>query len=100
MRSKLLTLGSLFAGASHAVDMAGEESQVIKLNVDKFYGHVIDPDSRIVLGSKPWFIKLTNPGCPHCAATAPEWNKFEREFHDSYNIAVVNCASETDRELC
>ena len=41
-----------------------EESQL--LDIDSFYGYVVDFDSQQVIGDKPWIIKYFVPWCPHC----------------------------------
>ena len=91
-------LNSILAGNGLAKN--DEDDKSIEIDIDNFYGHVVDFDSQEVIGDKPWAIKFFAPWCPHCQKMAPIWEKFHRSKANVINVASVDCTTDKGQELC
>ena len=56
--------------------------EMFRLTTDLYDQLVVDNNTLIVKGDKPWFIKFYAPWCGHCKNLAPIWIKFRDSFKD------------------
>ena len=70
------------------------------LDEKNFYGTVVDLESGLTIGDKPWFIECFAPWCPHCKKLAPTWDELYTRDNDKVNIARIDCTSITGEPLC
>ena len=65
-----------------------------------FTGTVVEDQTNLLIGDKPWFIEFFAPWCPHCQHLAPIWDKFHNQVKEKVNVARVDCTSQHGRPLC
>ena len=70
------------------------------LDEKNFYGTVVDLESGMTIGDKPWFIECFAPWCPHCKKLAPTWDELYTRDNEKVNIARIDCTSITGEPLC
>ena len=66
---------------------------------DNFYGTVVDRDTSMLIGDKPWFIEFYAPWCPHCQHLAPKWDELHNLVKKDVNVARVDCTA-AGKVLC
>ena len=81
-------------------DEESPEDLPIVLDENNFYGNVVDLETGVTIGDKPWFIECFAPWCPHCKHLKPTWDELYTRNKDRVNVARIDCTSDSGRPLC
>jgi len=97
-----LALGAKLGGKKKAEKSASKPSpsagfyaktDVVELTSDNFKSKVVD-------GSKQWFVEFYAPWCGHCKALKSAWLGAAKELKDKVNVGAVNCDDEANKAVC
>ena len=70
------------------------------LDSNNFYDIVLDSETNLLIGQKPWFVEFFAPWCPHCQHLNPIWDELHTRVKDKVNIGRVDCTSPAGKTLC
>ena len=91
---------AILATFAIADDSAAAADLPIVLDQNNFYGKVVDLETGVTIGDKPWFIECFAPWCPHCKKLKPTWDELYTRNKDYVNNARIDCTSDTGKPLC
>ena len=99
--SLLALAGSIVTASDQQVTSSSKSADLpIVIDENNFYGTVVDLETGVTIGDKPWFIECFAPWCPHCQHLAPTWDELYRRDKETVNVARIDCTSDSGKSLC